>query len=208
MKNVDSSQELRHLLGKTDMYIIDLIQKGYFDKPLSVLDAGCGSGRNLFLLARLGHKIVGVDKDEEVVLQLKNHINDMPEISQAIDVRVGELDHLPFSNCEFDVVVCNAVLHFARDIENFERMLTELKRVVVNKGVIFLRLVTSHTMVKKESQFNKTMMIADGTNRFVVDHFWLKNILKTKLDLEFLEEFKTVNVDDKRTMTTLVLGAK
>ena len=36
-------------LGKTDVYLLDQFMKGRFRPPMRVLDAGCGSGRNLDL---------------------------------------------------------------------------------------------------------------------------------------------------------------
>ena len=208
MKNISTTQELGLLLGKTDMYLIDLIQKGYFDKPLRILDAGCGSGRNLFLLAELGHQLVGLDKSTDVIDKLKKQLITHPNYSNAIDVGVGELDQLPFKDDEFDLVICNAVLHFSKDVVHFEKMLTEMSRVIGEDGLLFLRLVTSHTMHQNEGPFNREMTLQDGSKRFVVEHSWLKTLIETKLNLDYKEEFKTVNIDGKRTMTTLVLNTK
>lgn len=208
VKSISTTKELVSLLGKTDMYLLDLIQKGYFDKPLRILDAGCGAGRNMFLLAELGHELVGIDQDKQCINQLQNSLKTDSNYPNNITLRVGELDQLPFKDDEFDMVVCNAVLHFSKDTVQFEKMLTEMKRVTCANGVLFLRLVTSHTMSQNHSPFNRVIELQDGSKRFVAEQVWLKNLIESKLNLAYKEEFKTVNINEKRTMTTLVLSAK
>jgi 2-polyprenyl-3-methyl-5-hydroxy-6-metoxy-1,4-benzoquinol methylase len=203
-----NSRSLQQLLGKIDMYLLDLLQKGYFNSPLKILDAGCGSGRNMMLLAKLGHQLTGVDQDRGVILELKDQISRDDVLVKQISVGVGEMGNLNYTDEEFDMVICNAVLHFANDKNHFESMFRDLVRVVKSGGVLFLRFVSSHTMINQLGEFNKVMSLPDQTERFVVDYQWLKTQLISKLNLVYLEEFKTVNIDDKRTMTTLILATK
>lgn len=194
-------KQLKAVLSNTDMYLIDMIQKGYFDTPLKVLDAGCGSGRNIPLLKELGNEITAVDV-------APHYIDNMLERYPNIYARVGEIGKLPFEDGTFDMIVCNAVLHFATDKQHFEDMFTDLVRVTKSGGHLFIRLVSSHTFQEHLETTNCVVQIPDGSRRFVVDYKWLKNALIPKLNLELKEPFKTVNVEDKRSMTTLVLRAK
>lgn len=197
---------LKGTLGKTDMYLIDLLQKGYFDSPLKILDVGCGSGRNMWMLAGLGHHVEGMDRDEEIIDYINSQILENPERGN-VRARVGQIEALPFPDKSFDCVMCIAVLHFATNSAHFEQQFSELVRVTKSGGIVFLRLVTGHTF-SVISQTNQRANLPDGTNRFVVDSQWLKNELIPFYGLSLAEEFKTVNVDDKRAMTTLVLRAK
>tara|TARA_R110002050_G_scaffold300786_1_gene472710 strand:+ start:51661 stop:52284 length:624 start_codon:yes stop_codon:yes gene_type:complete len=201
-----STQTITYFLGKTDMYLIDLLQKGYFNNQLHILDAGCGMGRNLWMLAKLGHTLIGIDQNEIAIKSLNNEINRL-KMDQNISARVGELDNLPFTDKEFDFVICNAVLHFAKDVSQFELWFAEIVRVVKPQGVVFLRFVSSHTMDDSKS-WNQVVNLPDGSTRFVVNESWLKEYLIPRYNLIYSEEFKTVNVANKRTMTTLVLRAK
>jgi len=200
--------ELKQQLGKTDMYLIDLLQKGYFDTSLKILDAGCGMGRNMELFSQLGHEIHGIDQNEQVIKRLKLKIKETNSSINPMNVGVGEMGDLPFDDGEFDFVICNAVLHFAKDVNHFETMFTDLVRVLKSKGVLFLRFVSSHTIENLADKFNTTLLLADESTRFVVDKYWLENTLISKLNLTNLEAYKTVNIDGKRSMTTLVLRAK
>ena len=199
---------LKEALGKTDMYLIDLLQKGYFDKQLKVLDAGCGTGRNIWMFAQLGHKIDVCDQNEESIVRINQEIISRNLATDLVNARVAEIGDLPYSNNTFNFVICNAVLHFAKDQVHFKEMMKDLTRILKSRGVLFLRFVSSHTFGNIGSKFNQVMALPDGSNRFVVDEFWLKNELIPNLNLSYAEEFKTINVDHKRTMTTLVLRAK
>jgi SAM-dependent methyltransferase len=75
----------------------------------SVLDVGCGSGVFLRLAADRGATVCGVDASAELV-----------EIAQArvpeADVRVGDMQFLPFENDRFDLVTGFNAFFFAADI--------------------------------------------------------------------------------------------
>ena len=200
--------DLKSILGKTDMYLIDMLQKGYFDKSLSVLDAGCGRGRNMWMLANLGHKIDACDQDEKSINDLKIKSESLGFSQNQINLRVGEIGNLPYNDGAFDLVICNAVLHFAKDENHFAEMMKDMHRVVKKGGVLFARFVSSHTFENLAPKFNKTLPLPDGSNRFVVDKNWLVNELLPDVGFSLAEEFKTINVDGKRTMTTVILRAK
>ncbi len=200
--------KIKSWLGKTDMYLIDLLQKGYFDNRLKILDAGCGSGRNIWLLAGLGHEIEACDLEIEIIENITNQVIEKGLNSDSIQCRVGVIGNLPYSDARFDFVICNAVLHFAKDEIHFFKMISDLRRVLKPNGILFVRLVTSHTMGLNGQFMNQKMELGDGSTRFVVDANWLKTKVLVDLRLELKEDFKTVNIDDKRTMTTLILEAK
>jgi len=201
-------QYVKEFLGKTDMYLVDLLQKGYFDSKVSVLDAGCGKGRNIWMLANLGNNVEACDQNKELVSDLNKKRIELGFSGQQVNIRVGEIGKLPYRDSQFDFVICNAVLHFSKDQNHFENMMVDLGRVVKKNGVLFARFVSSHTFENIAENFNQIIALPDGTIRFVVDENWFKNELLPKLNFSFTEEFKTINIDGKRTMTTVVLRAK
>jgi SAM-dependent methyltransferase len=82
-----------------------------------VLDAGCGTGRNLVDLARLG-PAEGVDASEDAVEFCRRR--------GLEDVKRAELGALPFEDGRFDVVVATDVIEH---IEDDAGALRELRRV-------------------------------------------------------------------------------
>ena len=64
-----------------------------------ILDAGCGTGRVGGELARLGHQVIGVDIDGELIEAART---DYPDV----DWRLGDLASLSVPGEKFDVIVC------------------------------------------------------------------------------------------------------
>ena len=56
------------------------------------------------------------------------------------ELSVGMLEAMPFGDAVADVVICNSVLHFARDEQHFLAMVEELWRVLRPGGMLFCRL--------------------------------------------------------------------
>jgi SAM-dependent methyltransferase len=87
-----------------------------------LLDAGCGSGATLDLLAKLG-RVSGVDVSERAVDAARQRGHD--------DVHLANVEELPFPDATFDVVTCLDVIeHTPDDV----RTLRELRRVTRPEG--------------------------------------------------------------------------
>jgi SAM-dependent methyltransferase len=87
-----------------------------------VLDAGCGTGRNLVELASIGNAS-GVDPSEEAVAFCRRR--------GLEDVRCAGIEKLPFEDGQFDVLLAADVLEHVRDDRD---ALAELRRVAVTGG--------------------------------------------------------------------------
>ncbi|CAN5644260.1 hypothetical protein BH11BAC3_BH11BAC3_33970 [soil metagenome] len=195
---------LQQLVGKTDIYLIDQIIKGRYKENEIVLDAGCGNGRNLhwFLLNHLD--CFGVDQSSEAISELSLQY-------PSLDVdrwKVAEVEEMPYMDETFDHVICSAVLHFAKSKEHFYKMLTEIVRVLKPDGSLFIRMASNigieeHVVLIGDGNY----LIPDETSRFLLTKMLLSDIL-TQQPLLMLEPLKTVNVDDIRCMTTLVMQKK
>ena len=54
---------LQEQFGPIDIYLFDQLLKGRIQPGMRILDAGCGSGRNLVYLLNEGYEVFGVDQD-------------------------------------------------------------------------------------------------------------------------------------------------
>ena len=61
------SEDLRREFGDLDIYLFDQLHRGRIVQGMTVLDAGCGGGRNLTYLLRRGFDIWGTDRDEKAL---------------------------------------------------------------------------------------------------------------------------------------------
>ena len=102
-----------------------------------------------------------------------------------------------------DVVLCNAVLHFARDEQQFQAMLGQLWRVLKPGGMFFCRLGSRIGMDFKRLHDN-IFLIPDGSEWFLVTQEMLL-ALTHQLNAVLVDPLKTTIVQDHRCMTTWVL---
>lgn len=111
------------------------IQSGW-----TALDAGCGSGSFLPLLAELvgstGH-ICAYDLAPENIEIVEALIGNRP-FPCAIETRVGNLTSLPYADNHFDVVWCANITQYLTD-EELGTVLAEFRRVVRPGGVVAVK---------------------------------------------------------------------
>ncbi len=120
----------------------------------------------------------------------------------ARNFQVADIQKLPFSDEAFDVIVCNAVLHFAEDEKHFDVMCHELMRVLRPNAFLFTRLASDIGIEDRVvSRGGRRFTLPDGTDRFLVDERMLLD-MTAKLGGELFEPIKTVNVQSQRCMTT------
>lgn len=195
--NID---KLRNEIDGIDIYLLDQILKKHFKPESVILDAGCGSGRNLKWFYKNNFEIHGVDSSiddieycKEIYKEYKNNF---------VEVAVEDLS---FESNKFDHIICNAVLHFAKDVKHFKEMFTQLNRVLKPGGSLFIRMASNFGMENKVQLLNDGVYrIPDGSFRFLLTEEILNYILET-YSFVLLENVKTTVVKNKRCMTTLVL---
>ena len=199
------SAELRSWFGEIDIYLFDQILRGRFDERPRVLDAGCGDGRNLPLFLRRGFTCYGIDSDALAINRVRELAARLAPGLPADNIRVGQIDALPWDDGSMDAVICSAVLHFAEDEAHFGRMLTELWRVLAPKGLLFVRLASNIGLEAEIGPIGgRRVRLPDGSVRFVVDENMLMGWTQ-QLGGHLLDPLKTTIVQRQRCMTTWCL---
>ena len=98
----------------------------------TVLDAGCGGGRNAIAMARLGaKKASGIDLGSDGILDAKKR----SETLNNIEFQVSSIQDIPYPDETFNMVWCAGVLMITDD-EN--QALDELTRVLKSQGMLYL----------------------------------------------------------------------
>ncbi len=196
---------LQELFGGIDVYVFDQLLRGNVAPGMRVFDAGCGGGRNLVYLMQAGFEVSGIDRDPraiEVVRSLaRMHAPHLPKGA----FRVEALESSTFPDACADVVLCNAVLHFARDHHHFDAELDGAWRLLAPGGLFFARLASSigiedSARPRGGGRFTQP----DGSEAYLVD---LDRLLAAteRLGGELVDPIKTTNVQGLRCMTTWVL---
>jgi len=191
--------------GQIDIYLFDQILRGRIAPGMSVLDAGCGGGRNLVYLLRQGYDVCGVDANADAVAAVRSLAARLAPGLPADRFRVEPVEAMTFPGAHADVVISSAVLHFARDEAHFQAMVRELWRVLRPGGLLFCRLASSIGMESRVRPVGGgRFRLPDGSERFLVDEAGLMTAT-TALGGALADPLKTTIVQNQRCMTTWVV---
>ena len=134
----------RGVIGKLDLVgeIVKLIP------PVeSAADLGCGSGTLLERIAGKIPTVIGVDSSREMLAQATTRLGRM---AQLVDLRIGELEHLPLGNGEAEVAIVNLVLHHLR---NPGQGLLEARRILPEGGTLIIADFHKHEQEMMRSRY-------------------------------------------------------
>jgi tellurite methyltransferase len=194
-------QKLPELFGQIDIYLFDQLLRGNIVPGMRILDAGCGSGRNLVYLLREGYEVFGVDADPYAIEYTRRAAASLP----PENFRTERIEAMSFPDAFADVVISSAVLHFACDDEQFEAMLQGTWRVLKPGGLLFCRLASSIGMERQVRRVSgRRFLLPDGSERYLVNAALLATLTK-ELGGQLVDPLKTTVVQDQRCMTTWVL---
>lgn len=201
-----SAPTLLDHFGHIDIYLFDQLLRGRITPGMRVLDCGCGTGRNLVYLLREGYDVYATDRDAVAVDTVRTLAATLAPSLASDHFRVEAAEALSFDDATFDVVVSNAVLHFAGSPAHFEAMVRGMWRVLKPGGLFFARLASSIGMPGRMQPLGEgRFVMPDGSERYVVDEAQLL-AMTWKLGGQLLDPLKTTVVQDQRCMTTWVLA--
>jgi SAM-dependent methyltransferase len=197
--------QLRDLFGDIDIYLFDQLLRGRVAPGMRVFDAGCGAGRNLVYLLRAGCEVFGVDADPAAIQQVQALAAALAPALPPRNFRVERIEQHTIPERFADVVISSAVLHFARDDDQFMAMLTETWKVLTPGGLFFCRLASSIGMEDRvEKIAGRRHRLPDGSERYLVDAAMLLDLTR-RLGGVLVDPIKTTVVHDQRCMTTWVV---
>jgi 2-polyprenyl-3-methyl-5-hydroxy-6-metoxy-1,4-benzoquinol methylase len=203
VKAAEVSMNVQEQFGHIDIYVFDQILRGNIAPGMRILDAGCGYGRNLVHLLREGCEVFAVDASAEAVEHVRALAAQLAPNLPPTNFRVLPIEKIDFLNNFADVVICNSVLHFARDEAHFLAMLEHLWRAVRPGGMLFCRL-GSRIGMNFERLRGNIFRINDGSEWFLVDEAELMKMTH-QMDAIMVDPLKTTIVQEYRCMTTWVL---
>ncbi len=197
-------QNALELFGNIDIYLFDQILKNRFHDKMRVLDAGCGGGRNLYYFLLNGFDVFGIDQNYDAIEHIKSLAKMIAPNLPESNFQLSTIEKMSFEDNNFDLVISNAVLHFAENEDHFKAMCFEMWRVLKPQGVLFVRLASSIGIEKLIKPLgNGRYYLPDDSERFLVNENLLTEI-SVELGGIWLEPLKTTNVQNLRCMTTLI----
>jgi 2-polyprenyl-3-methyl-5-hydroxy-6-metoxy-1,4-benzoquinol methylase len=125
-------------------FIVENIDNKFKDldnKKLNILDCGCGCGNYSLELSKLGHNILSIDFNDDMLNILSDQVKSN-NINNIKVKKVNLLKELPLENNTFDVIIINQVMHHFGDYNsNFNKhrlLISEFKRILNNDGLLLI----------------------------------------------------------------------
>jgi len=103
-----------------------------------LVDLGCGTGELLFQLQDTASKLLGVDSSPKMLEQARKKLG---QSHQGLNLRLGEMEHLPLSDQEADLAILNMVLHH---LPLPEAGIREVSRVLKKDGLFIITDFAAH----------------------------------------------------------------
>lgn len=156
-----------------------------------ILDLGCGDGRHLIYLSRLGYRVFGLDRSFEGVRSSKKWLVNE---DYAYRLLSADMAHLPFSSLSFDAVIAVQVIHH-NIVTLIKKTIEEVYRVLRDNGLFCATVAkfpppmdwkTSHAEIEKNTYIKE-----EGFEKGIPHHFFNQNELVEILspfNVQFLEE--------------------
>jgi len=128
-------------LARTLLPVPDYLPRLLELVPASVtlLEIGFGTGKLLTELAQRAERVIGVDHAPAMLEEARRRLES--EGVTGIELRLGEMTHLPLSDASVACVVANMVLHHAAEPV---AVLTEIRRVLKTGGLLILADLARH----------------------------------------------------------------
>jgi ArsR family transcriptional regulator len=105
----------------------------------TILEVGLGTGGLLAKLRERAEWVIGVDHSPAMIEEAWRRV--AAEGLSGVDLRLGEMSHLPLPDGECDMALLNMVLHHAaRPLE----VLNELNRVLSSRGSLLIADLVAH----------------------------------------------------------------
>jgi cyclopropane fatty-acyl-phospholipid synthase-like methyltransferase len=105
----------------------------------SVLDLGCGAGRNCVFLAKEGFDVVSLDISRSA-LRITNALLHKRRLTN-VGLARGTMINLPFGNERFDAVISISVIHHAVK-KDIEKIISEVHRTLRKNGILFANVAS------------------------------------------------------------------
>lgn len=170
----------REIIG--DANLNDLILEAVPEAD-TILDLGCGTGDLLAPLKERANLVIGVEKSPKMLDGARRRFSSDGE---NIDLRIGELEHLPLREEEADLAVINMVLHHLPDPK---KALKEVYRVLKKGNSFIIVDLLNHQVESMRERFGdrwlgfsitdiRKWLETSGFRIGKVDYFNLKKGLK------------------------------
>jgi SAM-dependent methyltransferase len=173
------------VLGDFDLNqaILDCVDTCQF-----AVDLGCGTGELLAGLRKKAGFAVGIDSSRKMLAQAEKLFSNN---DKNIELRLGELEHLPVGNNEADFAVISMVMHH---LANPEKVAMEVARILKSGGIFIIADFEKHTNEEMRKKYGdrwlgfskdeiRTILSPSGFEEQKINAFKLKQSINLNITI-------------------------
>jgi 2-polyprenyl-3-methyl-5-hydroxy-6-metoxy-1,4-benzoquinol methylase len=113
-------------------------------RRVSILEVGCGSGANLWMMAKEGFEVHGMDSSEKGLQLAQEHLDRKWGVS--VELKKGSFLELPYPDQSFDTIVDVVSLQHL-GLADSGVALREIRRVLCPHGTFFSYRLSDHSIM-------------------------------------------------------------
>jgi SAM-dependent methyltransferase len=111
------------------------------DRPLQVVDIGCGAGRNAVPLARAGCVVSGTDLSRPMLQAASAR-----PAAGRLHLAQAAMDALPIAGGSAELIIAHGIWNLARTGAEFRRAIREAARIAAPRARLFVFTFARHTL--------------------------------------------------------------
>jgi SAM-dependent methyltransferase len=140
-------------------------------RPRTLLDLGCGDGKDSLYFARKGIRVTAIDFSARAIEKLTHRATGMKVHPKVMDIRNLKLIR------KFDVIYANLSLHYFDD-KTTTRIFNDIHKLLPKRGLFFVRCKSiNDPLYGRGKKLGKDFFILNNHKR----HFFSQEYLKKKL---------------------------
>ena len=153
--------------GLRDLLFFYIRKYAKNDTCTKILDAGCGTGKNLEIINLNGYEAYGMDYSEEAISFCKKR--------NLYNVKLGDIRSIPFREKYFDILICMDVLgnleneHIGKAIQEFHRVLKDGGIAIINCAALEIFRSQHDDVIHTKIRFSKKDLETEfSKNNFII----------------------------------------
>ena len=162
----------------------------YLPKGALILDIGAGRGRLMYSLADLGFRVIGLEKNHELVANGNSELKNK-KLEHTLRFKEGDALDIPFEDASFDAAVDVGLFQHLLP-EDFPAYVSEAARALKSGGYFFLVALSKDTktyFMWRPKESAESTFVREGLHY----HFFSEAELHGLFDKDF--EIKYINYD-------------
>ena len=142
MPEYNKYYQKRDYFGEPYPELLDYINR--FDRTNKIIDLGCGQGRDVIAIGRMGFSVMGIDISDVGINQLNEIVR-----RENLDVTTAVMDYKAYKNLlDYDIVLMNSMFHFYKnDIEEETKSLYWVLNELKSNANLFLFVQESKSRI-------------------------------------------------------------